>query len=117
MLEGRIDTHGTVKELKARGVLEEIAHDEQAQVGEEPKVIRAEDLAEAAEEHKDKDSGAGAADQGADKKPTKKPKKLVEEEARATGNVKWPIYKVYLKASWVLSSIRLGMLLKVDIVI
>src|ERR1700749_896239 len=98
MLDGRIDTHGTVKELRAQGVLEEIAHDEQAQVGDEPKVIRAEDLAEAAAKRKD-NGGAAAADPGADNKPTKKPKKLVEEEARATGNVKWPIYKVYLKAS------------------
>jgi len=98
MLDGRIDTHGTVKELKAQGVLEEIAHDEQAQVEDEPKVIRAEDLADAAEERKD-NGNAAAADQGTDKKPAKKPRKLVEEEARATGNVKWPIYKVYLKAS------------------
>lgn len=94
MLDGRIDTHGTVKELKAQGVLDEIAYDERAQVEDEPKIIRAEDLADAAEEGK-----AAAADQGPDKKPAKKPKKLVEEEARATGSVKWPIYKVYLKAS------------------
>ena len=98
MLDGRIDTHGTVKELRAQGVLEEIAYDEQAQVGDEPKVIRAEDLAEAANKHKD-NGGAAAADQRADNKPAKKPKKLVEEESRATGSVKWPIYKVYLKAS------------------
>ena len=100
MLDGRIDTHGTVKELRARGVLEEIAHDEQTQAGDEPKVISAEDLAEAAEEQEDKGrGGAATADQEANKKPTRKPKKLVEEEARATGSVKWPIYKVYLKAT------------------
>lgn len=93
MLDGRIDTHGTVKELKAQGVLEEIAYDERVQVGDEPKIIRAEDLADAVEDQR------AAADQGPDKKPAKKPKKLVEEEARATGSVKWPIYKVYLKAS------------------
>lgn len=95
MLDGRIDTHGTVKELNSQGVLEEIAHDEQAQAGDEPKVISAEDLADIVEEQKRKDKDA-VADQGADKRPTKK---LVEEEARATGRVKWPIYKVYLKAS------------------
>ena len=98
MLDGRIDTHGTVKELNSQGVLEEIAHDEQAQAGDEPKVISAEDLADVAEEQKGKDRDA-VADQGADKRPAKSPKKLVEEEARATGSVKWPIYKVYLKAS------------------
>jgi len=97
MLEGRIDTHGTVKELNSRGVLEEIAHDEQAQAEDEPKVISAEDLVDAAEEQKGTDRGAAAADQGVDKAKT--PKKLVKEEARATGSVKWPIYKVYLKAS------------------
>jgi sorbitol-specific phosphotransferase system component IIBC len=99
MLEGRIDTHGTVKELNSRGVLEEIAHDEQAQGVDEPKVILAEDLADAAEEQKSSDRGAAAAEQGADKRHAKTPKKLVEKEARATGSVKWPIYKVYLKAS------------------
>ena len=95
MLDGRIDTHGTVKELRAQGVLEEIVYDEQAQPVDGPKVVSAEDLAVAAGEIK----GAVAADQGANDKPAKKPKKLVQEEARATGNVKWPIYKVYLKAS------------------
>jgi hypothetical protein len=97
MLDGRIDTHGTVKELKARGALEEIAYDEQTRAGGEPKVITAEDLAAAAEGQKDSDGPA--ADQGLHGKSPKKPKKLVQEEARATGNVKWPIYKVYLKAS------------------
>ncbi len=99
MLDGRIDTHGTVKALKSQGVLEEIAHDEQAQAADEPKVILAEDLAVAAEEPKGNDRGAAAAGQEEDKRPAKAPKKLVEEEARATGSVKWPIYKVYLKAS------------------
>ena len=99
MLDGRIDTHGTVKELKSQGVLEEIAHDEQAQSADEPKVILAEDLAEAAEDPKGTDEGVAAAAQGGDKTPAKAPKKLVEEEARATGNVKWPIYKAYLNAS------------------
>lgn len=99
MLDGRIDTHGTVKELKSRGVLEEIAYDEQAQAADEPKVILAEDLVDAAEDPKGKDRGAAAASQGEDKRLAKAPKKLVEEEARATGSVKWPIYKVYLKAS------------------
>ncbi|CAE7221585.1 unnamed protein product [Rhizoctonia solani] len=31
--------------------------------------------------------------------PSKSPKKLVQDEARAEGNVKWRIYKTYLKAS------------------
>lgn len=29
----------------------------------------------------------------------KKPRKLVKDEQRLTGGVKWPIYKTYLKAS------------------
>jgi hypothetical protein len=99
MLDGRIDTHGTVKELRSQGVLEEIAHDEQAQIGGEPKVILAADLVETVGGQNGKDRGAAAADQETDEGPSKKPKKLVEEEARATGSVKWPIYNAYLKAS------------------
>jgi hypothetical protein len=34
-------------------------------------------------------------------KPSKGPRKLVEDEARARGNVKWSIYNTYLEASYV----------------
>lgn len=93
MLDGRIDTQGTVKHLRSIGVLDEIAHDEHANAIEEPKVIKAEEVLEAAVTDDKKDSAAAAA------RSVKKARKLVEDEARATGNVKWSIYNTYLKAS------------------
>ena len=35
----------------------------------------------------------------ADDKAKKKPRKLIKEEERETGGVKWKIYNAYLKAS------------------
>ncbi len=99
MLDGRIDTQGTVKDLRARGVLDDIAHDEAVEVHKEEQAI------EVAE------TSAGAVDEAdaeGDAKPVekaKKPRKLIEEERRETGSVKWAIYKTYLKASWVFISI------------
>jgi hypothetical protein len=36
-------------------------------------------------------------------KDRKKPRKLIEEESRETGSVKWKIYDTYLSASYVVS--------------
>ena len=89
MLDGRIDTQGTVKDLRALGVLDDITHDESVEAHkEEQAVAQAE---KAAEEVDEADAGKPA-----DKK---KPRKLVEEEHRETGGVKWRIYNTYLKAS------------------
>ncbi|KAJ7693236.1 P-loop containing nucleoside triphosphate hydrolase protein [Mycena rosella] len=71
MLDGRIDTQGTVKELRAQGVLDDIAHDAAVEV-------KKEELAVASETPADE---------------------LVEDEHREEGGVKWKIYKSYLKAS------------------
>ncbi|KAJ7179617.1 hypothetical protein C8R46DRAFT_1074274 [Mycena filopes] len=85
MLDGRIDTQGTVKELRAQGVLDDIAHDAAVEV-------KKEELAVATD--------ATATDADADaKEETKKPRKLVKDEHREEGGVKWKIYKSYLKAS------------------
>jgi hypothetical protein len=81
MAEGRIERQGTVAELKKQGVLEYIAHD--------PSVHPEEKEVENIE-----DEGAPSADA----KP-KQARKLVEEEVRAEGKVKWSIYGSYLKAS------------------
>ena len=98
MLDGRIDTQGTIKDLRARGVLESIAKDSivEAEAVEEP--VKAEEVADAvaAEE--------GVATDVVSKIATvkaygSKRHKLVKEEARATGGVKWSIYKAYLEAS------------------
>lgn len=97
MLDGRIDTQGTISDLKSRGMLDILVHEAEAE--QEPAVVTAEELAVAAQENgeiRDGDTPAGQAGENA--KP-KKPKKLVEDEARASGSVKWKVYKTYLKAT------------------
>jgi hypothetical protein len=84
MLDGRIDTQGTVRELLAEGVLQDIAHDAAVEVHKEE--VKGEmPTFEEEEEKKAKDA--------------KKPRKLIKDEHRETGGVKWSIYKSYLKAS------------------
>ncbi|KAJ6542743.1 multidrug resistance-associated ABC transporter [Mycena capillaripes] len=84
MLDGRIDAQGTVQELRARGVLDEIAQ-------------------EAAEEVKKEELAlpVGVVDSNTltEQTEAKKPRKLVEDEHRDTGSVKWAVYKTYLAAS------------------
>ena len=89
MLDGRIDTQGTVKDLQDQGVLKGIEHDA------------------AVETHKEELVVAEKASVGAEESPdtteeSKRPRKLVKDEHREVGAVKWPIYKSYLKASLVL---------------
>ncbi|KAF7362379.1 hypothetical protein MVEN_00584800 [Mycena venus] len=89
MLDGRIDTQGTVKELREQGVLEDIAHDAAVEV-------KKEELAVA------KEVASGDPEAGVDPKDAedaKKPRKLVKDEHREIGGVKWTIYKSYLKAA------------------
>ncbi|KAJ7619563.1 hypothetical protein FB45DRAFT_931097, partial [Roridomyces roridus] len=85
MLDGRIDTQGTVEELRAQGVLDEIAHEAAVEVQKE-------ELAVAAE-------GAADAEAGGEQAEAKKPRRLVEDEHRETGSVKWVTYREYLRAS------------------
>ena len=87
MLDGRIDTQGTVKELRAQGVLEDITYDAAVEVHKEEVKVEV-PIEEEEEEKKVKDA--------------KKPRKLIKDEHRETGGVKWSIYKSYLKASYVL---------------
>ncbi|KAF9459383.1 multidrug resistance-associated ABC transporter [Collybia nuda] len=84
MLDGRIDTQGTIKDLRAQGILEEITHDAAAEMEKDGMVEEAPVLDED-EEKKAKDP--------------KKPRKLIKDEHREAGGVKWVIYKSYLKAS------------------
>ncbi|KAH9924948.1 multidrug resistance-associated ABC transporter [Amylocystis lapponica] len=96
MLDGRIDTQGTVKELRERGVLDDIAQDESVEVHKEEQAV------EAAEQEADAEIDAAAEGDGETAKPaekTKKARKLIEEEKREIGGVKWSIYKTYLEAS------------------
>lgn len=90
MLDGRIDTQGTVEDLRAQGVLDSIAHDEAVQV-EKEEPVAASDTPIDPEIEGDPNSQAV--------EETKKPRKLVKDEAREHGAVKWGIYNTYLKAS------------------
>ena len=91
MLDGRIDTQGTVKDLRSRGVLDDIAHDESVEVAKEEQAVA---VAEGFSEEPNADTPESAEAPNA-----KAPRKLIEEEHRETGTVKWAIYKTYLKAS------------------
>ena len=94
MLDGRIDTQGTLTELRAQGFLDEIATSEEVKVHE--------DEQEAAAETPNAEEIAAKVVEGA--RPgseTKKPRKLVKDEERQEGGVKWSIYNTYLKASCV----------------
>ena len=89
MLDGRIDTQGTIKELRAQGVLEEITINAKAEI-REAEMVKEEVVTAEGEEPKPPTEVAA-----------KVPRKLVEDEKRETGRVKWPVYNSYLKASYV----------------
>jgi hypothetical protein len=99
MLDGRIDMQGTVKDLRARGLLESITFQESISTENQQELGKGEER-----EAGDK-PGDGAAIQAADASvdgtpdKTKKPRRLVKDEERETGGVRWVIYKTYLKAS------------------
>jgi hypothetical protein len=90
MLDGRIDAQGTVKDLRAEGILDNIAQDSAAEVKAEEPVTATEAPIEALEDGADADKPVEA---------KKKPRKLIKDEHRETGGVKWSIYNAYLKAS------------------
>ncbi|KAJ7069893.1 hypothetical protein C8F01DRAFT_1114453 [Mycena amicta] len=106
MLDGRIDAQGKVDDLRALGILDDITHDAEADTKAEEPV--------AANEN----PNAHIDDPDAPKKQGT-PQKLVKDEHRAVGGVKWNIYKSYLKASsywtwgFLLFAIVIGQLLTV----
>jgi len=94
MLDGRIDIHGTLVDLRAQGVLDEIAQAEEVKSHENEQRVSA--GSPSAEEI--------AAESVEDTNPareTKRPRKLIKDEERPEGGVKWNIYNTYLKASCV----------------
>jgi ABC-type multidrug transport system ATPase subunit len=94
MLDGRIDTHGTPFELRKRGVLDNIAHSETAEHQHQQEATLAEEpTVESAA------AGGVAAAEAEQVKKEKQAKKLIEDEHREEGAVKWSIYNTYLKAS------------------
>ena len=93
MLDGRIDTQGTIKDLRAQGVLESITQDETVQTEESSVPISKIPIDPKSDEITPLESA----------EDIKKPRKLIEDEHREVGGVKWSIYKTYLKASYVMS--------------
>jgi hypothetical protein len=83
MLDGRIETQGTVKELQAQGVLKGIEHDAAVEAHKEELVVASMSVEESPDTTE----------------VSKKPRKLVKDEHREIGAVKWSVYNSYLKAS------------------
>lgn len=88
MLDGRIDTQGTVKDLRAQGVLELIAQDAEAEAKLEEPVAASQAPVDEVPADNAKDG-------------SKTPRKLIKDEHRESGGVKWSVYNAYLKASYV----------------
>ncbi|ORY29629.1 putative ATP-binding cassette transporter protein YOR1 [Naematelia encephala] len=94
ILDGRIDAQGTPDNLRAAGELDGLVALEEAEVAKDEPIVAQE--------------GAGdeiaAVDDGAEKAVAKDKKKgpgkkLVQDEERAIGNVKWETYKLYIAAA------------------
>jgi ABC-type multidrug transport system fused ATPase/permease subunit len=102
MLDGCIDAKGTVKDLRAQGILDHIAQDSTADVKEEEPVAAIEAPIEAQEDIAEAETSAES---------KKKPRKLVKDEHREAGGVKWSIYNAYLKASSYRTWFMLGLLI------
>jgi hypothetical protein len=85
MSDGRIQRQGTVEELKKQGLIDYIAQDVAHQ--------------QANETAEGKGTGGKTQEATDERGKPKQAKKLIEEEVQSEGNVKWPIYKTYLKAS------------------
>ncbi|KAG6835326.1 hypothetical protein H0H93_002661 [Arthromyces matolae] len=116
MLDGRIDTQGLVKDLRAQGVLEALTHHDSAvSPAAEADIDKPDDDDDDVEElvdtpeEREEEQGQGEDDAEMEdggeagtpkkKKKGKKPRKLIKDEHREVGGVKWRIYKSYLKAS------------------
>lgn len=97
---GRIDTQGTVQELREREILDAIALDSQIHVGITGTVVNSQQLSDVAlkDGAQEGDIISKVATVGVNKRPSAK---LVQEEHRAEGNIKMSIYVTYLKAACV----------------
>lgn len=89
MLDGRIDSQGTMTELRAQGVLDDITQEAAVEVQKEETAVAVEEPA-----NYPNPDGKIAPEAVA-------PRKLIKDEHRETGSVKWTVYKKYLKASYV----------------
>lgn len=89
MLDGRIDTQGTIKELRNKGILDDIEQEAAIEVKLEEPVSASEAIADG----DDPEAAVKIAEEA------KKPRKFIKDEHREIGGVKWSIYNTYLKAS------------------
>ena len=90
MLDGRIDEQGAVEELRKKKTLEEIALDAALQVKQEESLEKLRSPTA---------NGTAEKVEGKVDPAIKKPRKLVEDEHREQGAVKWSVYMTYVKAS------------------
>ena len=85
MLNGRIDTQGTIADLRASGRLTDIAH-----LGESTEFDEQQEYSETSTDD----------DVTEEKEKQSRPsRRLVEDEHRETGSVTWRVYGTYLKAA------------------
>ena len=87
LVNGRIETQGTVEDLRACGTLSSVTSLDRESAGP----------TSAGTAH---GAGLDDADKATASDLRRRPRILVEEERRAIGRIKWPIYKTYLKASF-----------------
>ncbi|KAI0752843.1 multidrug resistance-associated ABC transporter [Daedaleopsis nitida] len=95
LLDGRVDRDGEIATLRSRGEFNDILRFEEVEVHKEEQAVEAEKK----EENPNTEIDVEAGDDKPAVKEKKKPRKLVEQEHRETGSVKWNIYNTYLKAS------------------
>lgn len=93
MLDGRIDAKGTINELRENGILENVKQYTAAGEQNEGTLITEAPTVE------DKAPESLVGDGEDENMGRKKPRKLVVDEYREAGRVKWKIYQSYLGAS------------------
>ncbi|KAF9235883.1 hypothetical protein BU15DRAFT_77487 [Melanogaster broomeanus] len=96
MLDGRIDSQGTVKDLRVQGALDGIIPDTSAEIHEQG------DPAERSVFSAEAMVAPDIVELGQPTAPVKKPRRLIAEEHRQQGGVKWLTYKAYLRASYII---------------
>lgn len=92
MVDGRIATQGAVADLRAQGVLAAVIPEELGEAAEDrhATLVEQKTTEEVSSRHRYENE--------ADKVANKQPRKLVQDEERQVGAVKWQIYKTYLRA-------------------
>lgn len=84
MLDGRIDSQGTIQDLRTQGILADLTATADVELKEDAIPVGSDDK---------------TIDESAPKDPigeAKKPAKLIEDEKREIGAVKWHIYGTYI---------------------